>query len=76
MKPGTAQAPPGLGNDLLASCEEAGTVVWLFDLSEDRFLFVSPAYERLWGRPSDELGIRTRRAAREGGEISSERSVR
>ena len=55
MSTGAQQAPPELGDDLLASCDAAGAVVWLLDLQEDRMLFVSGAYERIWGRPHDEF---------------------
>jgi diguanylate cyclase (GGDEF)-like protein/PAS domain S-box-containing protein len=32
-------------------------VFWIADAKDKRLLYVSPAYERIWGRPVDQLGI-------------------
>ena len=35
--------------------ESISEVFWMFDAKEYRIVYVSPAYERIWGRPADEL---------------------
>jgi two-component system nitrate/nitrite sensor histidine kinase NarX len=35
--------------------ENINEVFWMTDLNENRVLYVSPAYERMWGRPRDGL---------------------
>jgi PAS domain S-box-containing protein len=35
--------------------EGINQVFWLFDLAHQRYLYVSPVYERIWGRPGDGL---------------------
>jgi PAS domain S-box-containing protein len=32
-----------------------GVVLWLRDLKEERLLYVSPAFEKIWGRPVETL---------------------
>lgn len=52
-----------LADDLLRKSEErfrliADTIVeafWLADISTNKMLYVSPGYERIWGRPPDDL---------------------
>lgn len=40
--------------DLFRQLAEAlADVVWIFDPAANRFLFVSPSFEALWGRPTD-----------------------
>jgi len=43
----------------LAEC--VGNVVWIIEPSQPRLLFVSSAFETLWGRPASELGDDPRR---------------
>jgi PAS domain S-box-containing protein len=35
--------------------ENIGAVFWLYDLAQERTVYVSPAYERIWARALDEL---------------------
>ena len=35
--------------------ENIGYVFWLRDLKEERILYASPAFERIWGRPVEDL---------------------
>src|SRR5262245_59169472 len=35
--------------------ENVGYVFWLRDLKEERIVYVSPAFERIWGRPVEDL---------------------
>jgi PAS domain S-box-containing protein len=35
--------------------EAINEVFWMTDLDKQRMLYISPAYERIWGRPADEL---------------------
>jgi PAS domain S-box-containing protein len=35
--------------------ESIGDVLWFRELQPDRFSYVSPAFERIWGHPVDEL---------------------
>ena len=41
--------------------ENIGYVFWLRDLKEERILYVSPAFERIWGRSPDGLYADPRR---------------
>jgi PAS domain-containing protein len=36
--------------------ENINEVFWLFDWVEQKVLYFSPAYEKIWGRPSDDVG--------------------
>jgi PAS domain S-box-containing protein len=38
--------------------EQITDVFWLVDLAGDRFLYLSPAFEKLWGQPSENLAVR------------------
>jgi PAS domain S-box-containing protein len=38
--------------EVLGAVEE---VLWLRDLAEERLVYVSPGFERLWGRPAEDL---------------------
>lgn len=35
-------------------------VLWIRDLAEERILYVSPAFEKLWGRPAEALLVTPR----------------
>ncbi|PTX99589.1 histidine kinase [Verrucomicrobia bacterium LW23] len=37
--------------------EHIGEVFWLLDLESNRTLYISPAYESIWGRPRPEAGL-------------------
>ena len=54
--PGTVKPSDGDRLDLLLQLAAAlGQVLWLRDLKEERLLYVSPAFEKIWGRTVAEL---------------------
>jgi PAS domain S-box-containing protein len=53
--PSPRTAPPDLGEDLLAFCEKTRTVLWVYDVDRNLVVYVSQAYEELWGRPAAQL---------------------
>lgn len=48
-------APPEVQTRFVQMTETIDDVYWLFDLAENRVLYVSSAYERVWGQSRDRL---------------------
>jgi two-component system, cell cycle sensor histidine kinase and response regulator CckA len=48
-------AGAGLCHPLMDLAEVSDDVFWVMNAARERFLFVSPSYEKLWGRPRERL---------------------